>query len=61
MKFGQLIECNKRNIFRQKSFKSDAGRQVLDLILILFFLISLFQYTHFSYQKTNFLLDSQFS
>ena len=37
MKFGQLIECNKRNIFRQKSFKSDAGRQVLDLILILFF------------------------
>ena len=33
MKFGQLIECNKRNIFRQKSFKSEAGRQVIDLTL----------------------------
>ena len=33
MKFGQLIENNKGNIFLQKSCKNEAGRLVLDLFL----------------------------
>ena len=35
MKFGQLIEYNKRNIFLQKSCKNEAGRLVPDLFLFL--------------------------
>ena len=33
MKFGQLIEYSKRNIFFKKSRKNEAGRLVLDLFL----------------------------
>ena len=33
MKLGQLIECNKRNIFLQKLCGNEAGRLVPDLFL----------------------------
>ena len=33
MKFGQLIEYNKRNIFLKKLWENDAGRLVTDLFL----------------------------
>ena len=33
MKFGQLIEYNKRNIFLQKSCRNEAGRLVSDPFL----------------------------
>ena len=35
MKFGQLIECNKRNIFFENHTQIDAARVVLDLPLFL--------------------------
>ena len=33
MKFGHLIECNKRNIFLQNYAENEAGRLVPDLFL----------------------------
>ena len=33
MKFGQLIECNKRNIFFENYAQIEAARVVLDLLL----------------------------
>ena len=35
LKFGQLIECNKRNIFLHNSCKNAAGRLIPDLFLCL--------------------------
>ena len=33
MKFGQLIQCNKRNIFLQNHGENEAGRLIPDLFL----------------------------
>ena len=34
MKFGQLIECNKRNVFLQKKAENDAERLVPDFFFV---------------------------